>query len=73
MEAVKTSSRPYAKLKGLICEKFETNKAFAHALYMSRASLSAKLNNRSEWKSDEIARACELLGIPLELAHEYFF
>lgn len=63
----------YAKLRGAIREKFGTHKAFAPAMGMSAASLSAKLNGRTEWQADEIARACELLGIPLESAHEYFF
>lgn len=63
----------YAKLRGAIREKFGTHKAFALAMGMSAASLSAKLNSRTEWQADEIARACELLGIPLERAHEYFF
>lgn len=63
----------YAKLRGAIREKFGTHKAFALSLRMSEASLSSKLNGRTEWQGDEIARACQLLDIPLECAHEYFF
>lgn len=63
----------YAKLRGLIVTKFKTNADFARAINMSPASLSAKLNGRSEWTADEIVRACGVLGIPLERAHEYFF
>lgn len=63
----------YSKLRGAIREKFGTQRAFACALGMSEASLSAKLNGRTEWQTDEIAKACQLLGIPLEMAHEYFF
>lgn len=63
----------YSKLRGAIREKYGTQQAFALAMGMSEASLSAKLNGHTEWQTDEIVKACELLGIPLELAHEYFF
>lgn len=63
----------YSKIRGAIREKYGTQQAFAPALGMSEASLSAKLNGRTEWQTDEIVKACELLGIPLEQAHEYFF
>ena len=63
----------YSKLRGAIREKYGTQQAFALDMPMSEASLSAKLNGRTEWQTDEIVRACELLGIPLERAHEYFF
>jgi hypothetical protein len=63
----------YAKLRGEIRARFRTNETFAHALNISPASLSAKLNGKREWKSNEIARACALLHIPLERAHDYFF
>lgn len=63
----------YAKLRGAIREKYGVQKAFALDLSMSEASLSAKLNGRTEWQTNEIVKACNLLGIPLERAHEYFF
>jgi hypothetical protein len=63
----------YSKLRGALREKFGTQQAFSFALGISEASLSAKLNGRTEWRTDEIAKACQLLGIPLEQAHEYFF
>lgn len=63
----------YAKLRGEIRAKFVTNNAFAIAMCMSAATLSAKLNGRTEWTVPEMALACKLLGIPLEKAHEYFF
>ncbi len=65
--------KPFAALRGLIVAKFGTHAAFASAMGMSAASLSSKLNGRTEWQADEIARACRLLGIPLDCAHEYFF
>ena len=63
----------YSKLKGKIKEVFGTNKNFAEAMGMDLSSLSAKLNNKSPWKREEIEKACELLHIPIEDVYLYFF
>lgn len=63
----------YAKLKGKILEVFGTQAAFAEALGINKATLNGKLNNRSQWSSNEIAKACDLLGVSLCDAHLYFF
>lgn len=63
----------YAKLRGRIKEVFGTNEAFAEAMEMDSSSLSAKLNNRSPWKREEIEKACMLLNIPIEEVYLYFF
>lgn len=63
----------YAKLRGKIREVFGTQEAFADAMEMSTVTLSQRLNNKVEWKTNEIAKACELLGIPLEEVAAYFF
>lgn len=63
----------YAKLKGKIREVFNTNAEFAAQMNMHCGSLSAKLNNNSPWKREEIERACNLLSIPIEQVHLYFF
>lgn len=63
----------YAKLRGKIREVFGTNEVFAEALKMNVSSLSAKLNNNSPWKREEIEKACVLLHIPIEEVHLYFF
>lgn len=63
----------YRKLKGKIKEVYDTNSNFARALGIDPVTLSYKLNNKSEWSSGEIAKACELLNIPLVEAHLYFF
>ena len=63
----------YRKLRGKIREVFDRNEDFAKALGMDPSSLSAKLNNGSPWKREEIQEACELLGIPIEDVHLYFF
>lgn len=63
----------YAKLRGKIVENFRTLSAFSVAFDMDMATLSARLNSRSQWKADEIAKACDILEIPLSEAHLYFF
>jgi transcriptional regulator with XRE-family HTH domain len=63
----------YAKIKGKIKELYGTQNAFAEAIGMDNATLSAKLNNKSSWKDEEIEKACGLLNIPIEQVHEYFF
>ena len=44
----------YAKLSGRIKEKFKTQERFAEAMNMSPRSISLKLNNKREWKQNEI-------------------
>ena len=63
----------YGRLKELIKKKFGDQKAFAEAMGMSYTALNLRLNNRVEWTTAEIVKACELLDIPLENAHLYFF
>ena len=63
----------YAALRGKIVEVFGTNAAFADAIGMDGSTLSAKLNNKSPWKREEIEKACGLLDIPLENVFVYFF
>lgn len=63
----------YKKLKLKIKEVFDTQPAFAEAMEMSKTALSTRLNGSVEWKASEIAKACDLLHIPLTDAHLYFF
>lgn len=63
----------YSKLRGKIREVFSRNENFAKAMEMDSSSLSAKLNNKSPWKREEIEKACELLHIPIEDVYLYFF
>ena len=63
----------YSKLRGAIREKYGTQQAFADDLGMTAATLSCKLNGKTEWTRQEIENACRLLGIPLTEAPVYFF
>lgn len=54
----------YSKLRGLIKEKFETQEKFAKAMGMDMSTLSARLNNKTYFTSDEMFKACNLLGVP---------
>lgn len=63
----------YAKLRGKIVEKFRTQLSFAKAIDINVATINGKLNGKSQWTANEIAKTCELLDIPLSEAHEYFF
>lgn len=53
----------FDKLKGKIKEMFNTQNDFAIAMEMAPNTLSAKLNNISEFTSNEISKAIELLSI----------
>lgn len=63
----------YSKLRGKIREIFKTQEKFANTMGLSTTSLSAKLNNKVEWKPSEIDKACELLKIDKEDIPVYFF
>lgn len=63
----------YSKLRGKITEIFGTQEAFAEAIGMNKATISAKLNGRTDWTRIEMEQACSLLMIPLAEMHFYFF
>lgn len=63
----------YSKLRGKIREVFGTQEEFARAMGMSPVTLSKRLNNQVDWSREEMDRACELLGVPLEEVPLYFF
>lgn len=63
----------YSKLRGKIREKYKTQEVFAGELGISAASLSDKLNEKSDFSHGEITLACDKLGIPYECISEYFF
>ncbi len=63
----------YKKLKLKIKEVFDTQEAFSKAMGMSQTALNQRLNDIVEWRLSEVAKACDLLHIPLEESHLYFF
>ena len=63
----------YSKLRGRIREIFKTEHAFASAMNLSKATISAKLNNAVEFSQTEIDNACTLLGIDQTEISNYFF
>lgn len=63
----------YSKLKGRIIEKYGTRTAFAEAIGITMESLSRRLNNGSNFRTEEYVKACDLLDIPPKEMHLYFF
>ena len=55
-------TKPFAKLRGLIKEKFGAQESFAEAMEMDASTLSKKLCKRVEWTRVEMEKACKLLG-----------
>ena len=63
----------YRKLIGRIIEKYGTRKSFAEAVGISENSMSMKLNGKTDFSRDEIARWAELLDIAVTDIGNYFF
>ena len=63
----------FSKLYGKIREVYGTQEAFAADIGMHRATLNLRLNGKVDWKMSEVVKACELLHIPTDEAHLYFF
>lgn len=61
------------KLRGRIIEKFGSNAKFAEHLEISIASLSSKLNGKTDFTASEIYKSCILLDIKNEEVFDYFF
>lgn len=63
----------YSKLRGLAREKGKTQEALASVAGMKEATFSQKINNNSEFRQSEIIKICEILAIPFDMIHYYFF
>ena len=65
----------FDKLRGRIRECLGSEAKFAEKIDISSASLSSKFNNKSDFTTSEISRACDedVLDIPIELIGKYFF
>lgn len=66
-------SYKYDKLLGKIVEVFGTQEKFAKAINIAPQTLSCKLNNKADWKREEIKKACEALHISYDELSSYFF
>lgn len=60
-------------LRGRIIEKFGTFTAFADALGVDKNTVSNKLNEITQFNRNEILVWCQMLDIPKEDIHKYFF
>lgn len=65
--------RDFSKLSGRIVEKYGTRAAFGVAMNLNPEQLSRRLNNRTQFSADEMMLALDLLDIPPEEIHTYFF
>lgn len=64
--------KDFSKLIGRIIEVFGTRKAFAKAMGFTPEQLSRRLNNQTQFDSDEMAKAIDLLDIPPQEIFVYF-
>lgn len=63
----------YNKLRGRIVERFGKQETFAEAMGWSQVTLSKHMTNGTAWRQMDIVKACELLEIPTNEIHDYFF
>ena len=63
----------YSKLRGKIREVYHSEFEFAKAMNLSRTTLSAKLNGKTQWSMSEVENSCKLLTIPMSEIEIYFF
>jgi len=63
----------YKKLRLLFVEREVTQNYVAQQIGMGTSTMSARMSGAQPWTSWEIIRIGELLGIPPEEYHRYFF
>ena len=63
----------YSKLKGLITEKFGSQRNFAKAIGFKETTLSMKLQGKSHFSQSDITRICKCCDISLQDVGDYFF
>ena len=63
----------YAKLAGKIVEVYGTRENFARAVGWNPRTVTEKLNNNSAFKTTDIEKCLEALGISRKDIIEYFF
>lgn len=63
----------YSKLNGKITEVCGSQAEFARRMNLSQHSVSHKLNNKVDFRQNEIEDAISILGIERENITDYFF
>ena len=63
----------FGKLLGRMREKRITQTYLAKKVGISETSMNFSLNNKRDFKQEEILSVCEQLEIPLSRIPEYFF
>lgn len=63
----------YSKLLGRMKEKGYTQESLARKLGISPCSLNLSLNNKRDFKQDEMLKTCEILGISTSKLPEFFY
>lgn len=65
----------HSELRGRIIARYGNCAAFADAINMARAALSARLNGHIQFKTDEIYRICDkdVLDIPETQIGRFFY
>ena len=63
----------YSRLRGKIREVCDTQDRFSELMGMSKTTVSAKLNNKSEFSQPEIVRAVKILDLRVDEISQYFF
>ena len=63
----------YARLKGRIRESGTTQEDLGRKIGLTPATFSLKLNNKAEFKHNEIENICIALNIPPAEIPSYFF
>lgn len=63
----------YDKLLGRMREKRFTQDGLAEKVGISATSMNLSLNNKRDFKQEEILAVCDCLSIPLSKIPEYFF
>ena len=63
----------HSKLLGRIIEKFGSQKALCAHIGWTESKLSARLNNLVQFDAEEMYMLADVLEIPAEEIHAYFF
>ncbi len=61
------------KLRIRILEYYDTQRSFAEALGISQNLLTYRLQARTQFRTDEIYKICQMLEISKEEIADYFF